>query len=118
MLWLAHVYSHGLGESLSLERRLTLDELRSIARREYSIVAAAILPLAAVALGVADILPPRTAVRLGLWIGVAALAAQGVRYARLERLSPPATILAVGLNLAVGLGLVGLEVLIAHAHAG
>jgi hypothetical protein len=118
VLWLAHVYSHGLGESLSLERRLTLDELRSIARREYSIVAAAILPLAAVALGVADILPPRTAVRLGLWIGVAALAVQGVRYARLERLSRPATILAVGLNLAVGLGLVGLEVLIAHAHAG
>jgi hypothetical protein len=45
---------------------------------------------------------------------VAALAAQGVRYARLERLSPRATFVTIGLNLAIGLGLVGLEVFIAH----
>jgi hypothetical protein len=116
VLWLAHVYSHGLGESVNIGRRLTITELSSIARRERSIVAAAILPLSAVALGVAGVLSPGTAVRLGLWIGVVSLAAQGVRYARVERLSRTATIVTVALNLAIGLGLVALEIWISHPH--
>jgi hypothetical protein len=114
VLWLAHVYSHGLGESLNLGRRLTLTELSSIARREYSIVGAATLPLIAVALGAARLLGERTAVQLALWLGVIALTAQGIRYAHLERLSPSATLITVSLNTAIGLGLVTLEVLIAH----
>jgi len=114
VLWLAHIYAHGLGESLQLGRRITIAELRSIARREYSIVAAAALPLVAVALGATGALPGRTGVLLGLWLGVAALAVQGIRYARVERLGPGATAATVGLNLAIGLGLVALEVLVAH----
>src|SRR5947209_8288011 len=114
VLWLAHVYAHGLGESLQLGRRITIGELRSIARREYSIVAAAVVPLAAVALGAAGGLHGLTAVRLGLWLGVATLAVQGIRYARLERLDKGAAIATVALNLAIGLGLVALEVLVAH----
>jgi hypothetical protein len=114
ILWLAHVYAHGLGESLKLGRRVTVGELKSIARREYSIVAAAILPMSAVALGAVDILAQRTAVELALWLGVATLAAQGIRYARLERLGSGATVATVSVNLAIGLGLVALEVLIAH----
>jgi hypothetical protein len=114
VLWLAHVYSHGLGESLTVGRRVTLAELRAIARREISIVCAAVVPLCAVALGVAGVFPSAGAVRLALWIGVLALTVQGVRYARLERLGPTATAITVGINLAIGLGLVALEVLIAH----
>jgi hypothetical protein len=114
VLWLAHVYSHGLAESLELGRRITVAELSSIARHEYSIVIAAIPPLAAVGLGAAGVLAERTAVMLALWLGVLALAAQGIRYARLERLSRSATFITVSLNLAIGLGLVALEVLIAH----
>jgi hypothetical protein len=114
VLWLAHVYAHGLGESLKLERRLSAAELVSIARREYSIVAAAVLPLLAVGLGVAGVLSDRSSVQVALWIGVAALGAQGFRYAKLENLSPTWAVITVSLNLAVGLGLVALEVLIAH----
>jgi hypothetical protein len=114
VLWLAHVYSHGLGESLKIGRRLTATELSAIARREYSVVAAAIAPLIAVALGATGVLAERTAVRVALWIGVIALAAQGVRYSQLERLSRSASLVTICLNLAVGLGLVALEVLIAH----
>src|SRR5437867_11786356 len=51
VLWVAHVYSHGLGESLDLGRRLTFAELTAIAGREFAILIAAVLPLAAVALG-------------------------------------------------------------------
>jgi hypothetical protein len=114
VLWLAHVYSHGLGESLGLGRRVTVEELVSIARREYSVIAAAIVPLSAVALGAAGLLAERTAVRLALWLGVAALAAQAIRYARLEHLGPTATLATVTVNLAIGLAIVALEILIAH----
>jgi hypothetical protein len=114
VLWLAHVYSHGLGVSLETGHRLTVGELVAIARRESSIVEAAVLPVAAVALGAAGVLEARTAVLVAIIIGAVTLTAQGVRYAQLERLSRGATLLTVGLNLAVGLGLVALEVLIAH----
>jgi hypothetical protein len=69
VIWLAHIYAHGLAGSLTLGRRLTTSELASIARREYSVLAAAVLPVVAVALGAVGILAPRTAVRLGLWLG-------------------------------------------------
>ena len=114
VLWLAHVYSHGLGESLKVGRRVTIAELWSIARREYSIVAAAILPLVAVGLGATGVLAERTAVQLAVWLGAVTLTAQGIRYAQLERLSRSATFVTVTFNLAIGLGLVALEVLIAH----
>jgi hypothetical protein len=114
VLWLAHVYSHALGESLVLGRRITADEIASIALREYAIIAAAIIPLVAVALGATGLLGHRAAVQLALWLGVAVLAAQGIRYARLENLGPGATVVTIGLNLAIGLALVALEVLIAH----
>jgi len=114
VLWLAHVYSHALGESLSLGRRISVDEVASIARREFAVIAAAIIPLVAVALGAAGVLEHRTGVQLALWLGVAVLAAQGIRYARLERLHPGATFVTIGLNLAIGLAIVALEVLVAH----
>jgi hypothetical protein len=114
VLWLAHVYSHALGESLSLGRRITVEEVVSIARREFAVIAAAIVPLVAVALGAIGVLEHRTSVQLALWLGVATLAAQGIRYARLEHLHPAATVATIGLNLAIGLVLVALEVLIAH----
>jgi hypothetical protein len=114
VLWLAHVYSHGLGESLGIGRRLTLGELAAIARQEYSIVAAAILPLTAVALGAAGIVGEQSSIWLAFGIGVVTLTAQGVRYAQLEDLSAAATLVTVSLNVAFGLGLVALEVLVAH----
>jgi hypothetical protein len=114
VLWMAHVYSDGLGESLNLGRRLTPIELSHIARREYSIVAAAVLPLAAITLGAIHVLPPGTAVFVAFAVGVVTLTAQGIRYARLENLSPPAAALTVSLNLAAGLALVALEAVVSH----
>ncbi len=114
VLWMAHVYSDGLGESMNLERRLTVAELRQIARREYAIVAAAVLPLAAITLGALHVLPPGTAVLVAFTIGVVTLTAQGVRYAQVEHLGGPAAALTIGLNLAAGLSLVALEALVSH----
>jgi hypothetical protein len=50
VLWVAHVYSHGLGESVSVGRRLTAAELAALARREADL-RAAVLPVFVVVLG-------------------------------------------------------------------
>lgn len=114
VLWVAHVYAHGLGESLHAARRLTGTELAAIARRESSIVRAAVLPVAAIFLGALGVFEDRTALWLAVAVGVATLAAQGVRYARLERLSRTGTIVTVAVNLALGLVIVVLKALLAH----
>lgn len=114
VLWLAHVYASGLGESLQLGRRLTLNEFMVVARREYSIVLAAVLPVVAVGLGAIGLLSHQSAIALALALGVVTLGVQGFRYARLERLSFTASVATVTLNLVIGLALVAAEVLLAH----
>lgn len=114
VLWIAHIYSHGLGESLAAGRRLTLGEIRSIAQREYSIVLSAVLPVAAVALGAAGVVHEPTAMRWAFGVGIITLTAQGVRYARLEDLGRTATIATVSLNLALGLAIIAVEAFVTH----
>jgi hypothetical protein len=112
VLWLAHMYAHGLAESLQRGRRLTGAERRAVARREISIALAAVLPLAAVTLGALGILGGSAALWLALAIGIATLAVQGLRYAQLERFRLPGTLVAVGVNVALGLSLVAVKVLL------
>ena len=114
VLWVAHVYSHALGESLALGRRVTVSEAVAIAHREYSIVLAAVLPVAVIVLGALGILHGRAAVSWAFTVGIVTLTVQGVRYARLENLSRPAAIATVSVNLAIGLALVALEAFVAH----
>ena len=114
VLWLAHVYAHGLEEGLDARtsrhsRRAFVDRpsrVRSCGRSDSA--------LGHCRARRSGVLQERTAVRLALWFGVAALTSQGIRYAQLERLGRSATFVTVSLNLAIGLGLVALEVFIAH----
>ncbi len=114
ILWVAHAYAHALGESLKLERRLTRAELMTITGRELAIPLASVLPLAAIALGALEVVRDQTAIWLAIGVGVATLAVQGIRYARLERLSRMGTVVSVALNLSLGLVIVALKVLLAH----
>ena len=114
VVWIAHVYSHGLGQSLHMQRRLTWSEFMAIARREYAIPLAAVLPLISLILGATGILEGSTAVWLALGIGVVTLTLEGLSYARLERLNLTATIATVAVNLALGLTIVLLKALVAH----
>jgi hypothetical protein len=114
VLWLAHVYADGLGESLTLGRRLTVREFASISRREFAIPLAAVVPVIFLTLGALRVLAGPTAFWLALGVGVATLTAQGVRYARLERLNPVATSISVAVNLGLGLIIVALEAFISH----
>jgi hypothetical protein len=113
-LWVAHFYAHALSDSLVAERRLSLVELGKLARRESSVPLAAVAPVGALTLGALEVVGEQSAIRLALGIGVATLAALGLRYARLERLGRTATLVAVAINLALGLSIVALEVALAH----
>jgi hypothetical protein len=114
VFWLAHVYAHGLGHSVAVDRRLTFAELRHIARREAAIVEAATLPIAALLLGAVGVLSTGAAAWLAFALGIAVLVAQGIRYARIERLGLAATALVVAVNVALGLALIGLKLFVAH----
>jgi hypothetical protein len=114
VFWIAHVYAHGLGESLQAGRRLDAAELGAVAGRELGIPLAAVAPTTMLALGAVGVFRGSTAVWLSVGICVATLAVQGLRYALLERLGPLATLAAVALNLALGLAIVGLKVVVAH----
>jgi hypothetical protein len=114
VLWLAHVYAHAIAESLDRQRRLDRAELVSVARRELSIPAAALAPVAALVLATVGVLGVQTAVWLALGIGVVTLGVQGWRYATVEQLDRTGTVTAVALNVLLGLVIVGLKALLAH----
>ena len=114
VLWVAHFYSHALAESLERGKRLDRAELGAVARREWAIPAAAAAPIAALVLAAVGVLGEQTAIWLALGIGVATLAGQAARLATVERLSRTGTLVAIALNVFLGLAIVSLEVLIAH----
>ena len=114
VLWVAHVYAHALSESVAEKRRLGWIDVRRLARRESTIPLAAVAPVGALVLGTLDLIRELSAIRLALVIGVATLAVQGVRYARVERLGRTGTMAIVTANLALGFVIVALEVALAH----
>ena len=113
-LWVAHFYAHALSDSLETGRRLSWVDLRGLARREASVPLAAVAPVCALTLGALEVIGEQGAIRLALGIGVVTLTVLGLRYARVERLRGTAALLAVAINLALGLAIVALEVALAH----
>ena len=114
VFWLGHVYAHALGESVKLRRRIDWGEFATVARRQGAIPLAAVAPVVALCLGALGVLSERHAVWLALGLGVATLGVQGLRYARLEHLGRAGTVVAVGVNLVIGLAIVALKATITH----
>jgi hypothetical protein len=114
VLWIAHVYSHALGETVKLGRRLDWPELRSVGRRELAIVLAAVVPVTALVLGELGVLREVTAGWVAMGFGLATLLLQGIRYAAVERLGGLGTAVTVAINLSLGLVIVGLKAVLGH----
>jgi hypothetical protein len=114
VLWLAHVYSHGLGEAVGRGRQLDRAELVAVARRELTIVLAAVAPVFALVLGGIGLVRESTAIWLALAVGLATLAVQGFRYAALEGLGARGTAKGVAVNVALGLAIIAAKVALAH----
>ncbi|HST16235.1 MAG TPA: hypothetical protein VLK36_01090 [Gaiellaceae bacterium] len=113
-LWLAHVYAHTIGQSVSHERRLQLAELRHIARREGAIVEAVLPPVVPLLLAAAGLLSIQVALWAAFGLGLVVLAVQGVQFARVERFGTLRTAIAVAVNVGVGLILVAAKVVLTH----
>lgn len=114
VLWIAHVYSDALAETIQRGQRLDLAELTEVTRREIAIPLAAVGPVGALVLGALGIMSESTAVWWALGIGLAVLGVQGFRYAGAESLHGLAVLVSVVLNLAFGLIIVGLKAGVGH----
>ena len=114
VFWLAHVYAHGVADSIGREAHISLADLRRMARREGAIVEAALPPVGALLLGVLGVLSTHAAVWLAFGLGLAVLAIEGVVVARVERFGALGTVAIVAANLALGLVLVVLKLVVAH----
>jgi hypothetical protein len=114
ILWLGHIYAHGLAESVNAGRRLDGADLRRLARREAALPLAALGPGLALLLGAAGLIDERTAVWLALGLGVGTLGAEGFRYARLENLGAARTLLTITANVALGVAIVLLKIAVTH----
>jgi hypothetical protein len=114
VLWLGHVYAHGLAESVKLGRRLDTSELRLLARREAAIPLAALAPSLALCLGALGLIAESAAVWLALGLGVATLGVEGLRYARLEHLGNAWTLFAITANIMIGVAIVVLKIAVTH----
>jgi hypothetical protein len=113
-LWLAHVYAHALGHSVAHDEHLSLTELGRIARREGSIVEAAVPPVGALLLGAFGVISTHAAVWAAIALGLVVLAVQGVEFARVEKLGWAGTIGVVAANLALGGLLIALKLVLTH----
>jgi phage-related holin len=114
VLWIAHVYSDALAETIATGHRLDRDEFMDVARHEVSIPLAAVAPVIALVLGGVGVFRETTSVWVAFGIGIATLVVEGVRYAGVEHLSRLAKVLTVAVNVSLGLVIVALKVVLSH----
>ena len=114
VLWVAHVYTHGVSESLSERRRLRWSVIRRLAGREAGILFAVVPPSLALLLGAVGVLDETTSIWLALAVGLGILAFEGLRYSRIEGLALAGTLVAVALNTGIGLLVVLLKAVALH----
>jgi hypothetical protein len=112
--WLAHVYAHAVAHSVARDEHLSFAELLYIARREASIMEAAVPPAVALLLGAFGLISTRLAVWAAFVLGLVVLGAQGITVARVERLGRLGTLAVVAGNVSLGVLLVGLKLVVSH----
>jgi hypothetical protein len=114
VFWLAHVYADALAHAVAYDQHLSFADLRRIAHREASMLEAAVPPLVPLLLGAFGILSTKLAVWVAFGLGLFVLCAQGITFARVERMGRLGTLAVVAANLGLGVALVGLKLLVSH----
>ena len=114
LFWVAYVYAHALSESIESRSRLNRARLASIANRELGVVLAAVAPILALLLGAAGLIRESAAIWVAIGVGLGTLSAEGMRYARITRLSRAGTAGILVINLVFGLCVVVLKVIFIH----
>jgi hypothetical protein len=108
------VYAHSLAQVVAQDRHLSLVELRRIGRHESSILEAALPLLVPMLLAAFGLISTRAGAWIAYGLGLAVLMFSGLIFARVERLGWLATLAVVALNVALGLALVALKLVVTH----
>ena len=114
VFWLAHVYAHALAWSLDSNEPFSRREIRPVARKEWPLLQAAVVPTIALIAGGIGLIRTQTAYWLAIGYGVAALVWWGLLIARKEHLSRLATCAVVLANAFFGLAIVLLKEFVNH----
>ena len=113
VFWVAHVYADALAAHVQLGvRRLQWSRLQVIAREEWPMVQSVFPPGAFLVLGIVGVVRDDTAVLMALGAGIVALGIWGSASARRSGASPVGVAAAAGINVAFGLVVVGLKLLV------
>ncbi len=114
VFWLAHVYASLLAHRVTMKQQPSWKEVRQLAREEWPLVQAGILPALILLLGAAGLYGRDTAFTIAMWSGVAILFFWGALYARQEGAGPAGMLLSGVFNSALGLVIVVMKALVTH----
>ena len=114
VFWLAHVYAHALAWSLDSNEQFSRRGLRRVARNEWPLLQAAVVPSIALIAGGMGLIATQTAYWIAVGFGVAMLIWWGLLFARKEELSGRATLAVVLVNASFGLVIVLLKEFVNH----
>jgi len=114
VFWLAHVYAHALAWSLDSNEQFSRRGLRRVARNEWPLLQAAVVPSIALIAGGIGLIATQTAYWIAVGFGVAMLIWWGLLFARKEELSGRATFAVVLVNASFGLVIVLLKEFVNH----
>src|SRR3954454_13568394 len=114
VFWLAHVYTDVIATRVQGSGAALLTDVRGAMREQSAILEAVLLPGLALLLGVIGVLDRDTAINVALAVGLLDLFVWGIAHGRAAGL-PRHQIVLVGLtDLAFGLAIVVLKLLLAH----
>ena len=114
VFWAVHVWSEIVGERIELGMHFTLRHAAEIAREEWPLIEAAVVPTAILMLGLAGVLSDDTASTIAIVACVVQLFAWGVVVGRRAYDRWSSAILSGVGNAALGIALVVLEVRVVH----
>jgi hypothetical protein len=112
VFWLAHAHADLLARRYFAGRPVKRSEISETLRDAFPMVQASVPPVLGLVAGGIGLLDDDTAVYLALGIGVAELAGWGIATGRKDQLGPLRTVGLIGLNVGLGLTMVGLKLLI------
>jgi hypothetical protein len=110
VFWLAHVWSEVVGERVAAGRQFERSRLLQIARAEWPLVEAGLLPAAALALGWIGVFSHDTAAFVAMGIAIVQLVGWGVLAGRRVHVGWWRAIAAGAVDGALGLAIVSIEI--------
>jgi len=114
VFWITFVYAQALAESIERGTRIGRETIVRVAGGELGIVQAAVLPVAALLLGVVGLISESASIWVAVAVGLATLFVEGYRYSRAVSLGAMGTVSIMVLNLALGVSVVALKVALVH----